>query len=159
MWQLQLQRIQLADQTRIQERQQANAIDVTVGDIDGAKSGVLPSDNSEPVHGVAVVNGSNRPIREVACKMEAIEADGRTSQTKLADVYGEIKSTAEAWELQEHGTTMPVLRAGHKAGFIWSFTAAKFPMFSIWVRFTDDAGLHWQITTDLHLEKLASRDW
>jgi len=26
------------------------------------------------------------------------------------------------------------------------------------VRFTDDAGLHWQIDHDLHLEKLEHRD-
>jgi hypothetical protein len=26
-------------------------------------------------------------------------------------------------------------------------------------RFTDDAGMHWQIDPDLHLGKLNSRDW
>jgi hypothetical protein len=29
----------------------------------------------------------------------------------------------------------------------------------LWVRFTDDAGLHWEIDNDLHLKKLDSRDW
>jgi hypothetical protein len=27
------------------------------------------------------------------------------------------------------------------------------------LRFTDDAGLHWQADSDLHLEHLESRDW
>jgi hypothetical protein len=27
------------------------------------------------------------------------------------------------------------------------------------LRFTGDAGLHWQIDHDLHLEKLDNRDW
>ncbi len=27
------------------------------------------------------------------------------------------------------------------------------------VRLTDDAGLHWQIDGDLHLQKLEARDW
>jgi hypothetical protein len=27
------------------------------------------------------------------------------------------------------------------------------------VRFTDDEGLHWQLGQDLHLQKLAARDW
>jgi len=26
-------------------------------------------------------------------------------------------------------------------------------------RFTDDAGLHWQIDQDLHLERLSEREW
>lgn len=36
LWQLRLQRIQLADQTRVQEREQANQVDVTVPPVDGA---------------------------------------------------------------------------------------------------------------------------
>ena len=54
---------------------------------------------------------------------------------------------------------MPVLRAGHTAGFVWSFTAAQYPRLLAWIRFTDDAGLHWEIDTALHLEKLKRRDW
>jgi hypothetical protein len=52
-----------------------------------------------------------------------------------------------------------VLRAGQKAAFVWGFTVALYPSFLLWLRFTDDAGLHWEITTDLHLEKLTKRDW
>jgi hypothetical protein len=166
LWQLRLQRIQLADQTRIQERQQADAVDVAAGAVDGGKSWVLPSDKSEPVHLVIVTNGSKRPIREVACKMEAIQTDSTIRHDKLADVYGEMrevglgsKASVETFEPQAHASTMPVLRAGHKAGFAWAFAAARYPRFLSWVRFTDDAGLHWQVTTDLHLEKLANRDW
>jgi hypothetical protein len=33
------------------------------------------------------------------------------------------------------------------------------PDAKIKVRFTDDAGLHWEIDHDLHLEKLAERTW
>jgi hypothetical protein len=39
---------------------------------------------------VVITNGSDRPIREVACKIEAIEADEKTRRQKPADVYGEI---------------------------------------------------------------------
>jgi hypothetical protein len=54
---------------------------------------------------------------------------------------------------------MPVLRAGRQAGFVWALTAEQYPQVIPWLRFTDDAGLHWEIGVDLHLEKLASRDW
>lgn len=33
---------------------------------------MLPKDKSELVHLVVVANGSNRPIREVACKIEVM---------------------------------------------------------------------------------------
>jgi hypothetical protein len=166
LWQLRLQRIQLSDQTRIQERQQANAIDVAGRPVSGAQAQVLPASEDEPVHMVVVTNGSDRPIREVACKIEAIEADETTRRQKPADVYGEILPMAlgpsaqvETFAPQARASTMPVLRVGHKAGFVWSFTVAQYPRFLVWVRFTDDAGLHWEVTADLHLQKLARRDW
>lgn len=48
--------------------------------------------------------------------------------------------------------------SGH-AVFIWGFTTALYPCLISWVRFTDDAGLHWEIDTSLHLVKLAKRHW
>ena len=62
--QLRLQRIQLEDQTRVQEREQANLVDVRASAIDGAQAKVLPDDRSEPVHMVVVTNGSKRPAPE-----------------------------------------------------------------------------------------------
>ena len=41
LWQLRLQRIQLEDQTRIQEREQANLVDVSASSVDGVKARVL----------------------------------------------------------------------------------------------------------------------
>jgi hypothetical protein len=54
---------------------------------------------------------------------------------------------------------MPVLGAGHRAGFVWGFTAAHYLRPMTWVRFTDDADLSWEIDTHLHLKKLDKRDW
>lgn len=166
LWQLRLQRIQLTDETRIKERRQADAIDVAARPVDGWQADVLPKDKDELVHMVVVANGSSRPIREVACKIEVIQTDEKTRHEKLAEVYGEImtvalgsNATAERFVPQARASTMPVLRAGHTAGFVWGFAAAQYPRLLSWVRFTDDAGLYWEITTDLHLEKLARRDW
>jgi hypothetical protein len=131
---------------------------VSAGSIDGAVAGVLPSDKGEPVHIVRVVNGSKRPVREVVCKIEAIEKNETIRQKKAADVVGEMVpyvlgpgAKAETFVPQVRASTMPVLRAGHTGGFVWGFTSAQYPRLLSWVRFTDDAGLHWEVTTDLHL--------
>jgi hypothetical protein len=92
--QLRLQRIQFADQTRLEERRQADAIDVRVGGAEGGQLEVLPPDKSEPVHVIIVSNNSHRPIREVACKIEAIHRDGTTRHDKLADIYGIAETVA-----------------------------------------------------------------
>jgi hypothetical protein len=52
---------------------------------------------------------------------------------------------AQAFVPTERSSTMPVQRAGQTAAFVWGFTAALYPRLISWVRFTDDAGLHWQI--------------
>jgi len=141
-------------------------VDVTVRAIDGADATVLGKDRSEPVHVVAVTNGSPRPIREVTVKLEACSADMSIRHTKDADVYGEVApyalgstAQAEAFVLGERASIMPVLRAGHKGAFVWSFTAARYPRVITWVRFTDDAELQWEIDTSLHLKQLEKRDW
>jgi hypothetical protein len=108
---------------------------------------------------VVVTNGSDRPIREVACKIEVIEVDENIRRQKPADVYGEIATialgpgatAAETFVPQARASTVPALRAGHKAGFVWDFTVAQYTRFLVWVRFTDDAGLHWEVTTDRKL--------
>jgi hypothetical protein len=149
-----------------EEREQAEQIDVSARQVDGAQAQVLPADKTEPVHMVVVTNGSQRPIREVACKIEAIEADETIRQKQEGDVYGEwmpvafgSSGMAETFVPQARASTMPVLRAGHKAGFAWGFTVAQYPRILLRVRFTDDAGLHWEIGNDLQVKKLDYRNW
>lgn len=66
---------------------------------------------------------------------------------------------AQRFEGHENRETLPVLRAGHSAVLIWPFTTDRYPNARFTARFTDDAGLRWQIDNDLHLEKRASCDW
>lgn len=164
--QLRLQRVQLEDQTRIQEREQANLVDVSARSIDGAQAQVLPEESTEPVHMVVVTNGSKRPVREVTVKIEACTEDMSTRHEKMADVRGTLEPynlgpnvQGQAFVPAERSSTMPVLRAGRTAAFVWGFTTALYPRLIPWVRFTDDAGLHWEIDTSLHLKKLNHRDW
>jgi hypothetical protein len=165
LWQLNLQRIQLTDQTRLQERKQANRIDVSATQIDGAQARVLPPDKDEPVHMVVVTNNSKRPIRDVTCKARGQYPDGTVTPQKLADncgemmIYGIGQSMREAFSPRAGGASMVVLRADRAVGFVWGLPVLQYPAFQLWVRFTDDAGLHWEIDTVLHLQKLARRDW
>jgi hypothetical protein len=115
---------------------------------------------------VVVTNGSNRPIRAVAVRIVVVSADRAVRHEKLADVYGELMgydlgvgARGETFVFQSRDSTMPLLRAGHTAGFVGSFTASQFPGIVPTVRFTDDAGMDWEIGADLHLQKLGKRDW
>ena len=165
--QLRLQRIQLEDQTRIQEREQANLIDVSARTTDGAQAQVLPEDKGEPVHMVVVANGSKRPVREVAVMVEGASENMSVRHEKvLAEVWGTLETYAlgsnvrgQTFVLVERSSTMPVLRAGQTAAFVWGLTTALYPRLIACVRFTDDAGLHWEIDASLHLVKVVKRNW
>lgn len=161
--QLRLQRMQLADQTRVQEREQANQVDVFTQKID--PSALLLTDPFTSDDGMlVVVNSSKRPIQDVTCKLSRSETDGEPEPSRLADSSGELRpyppGRQEDTFLVTGESGVPLIRAGTKGGFIWSFAdspGSKWLQF--WVRFTDDAGLHWEIDNLLHLEKLAQRDW
>jgi hypothetical protein len=179
--QLRLQRIQFEDQTRVQEREQANQVDVTTGVLDGAQARVLPTNKGEPVHMVVVTNGSKRPIRDVTCRANVYSAaselfgprraDGQpvrqdelVKERRAPDVLGQVTAIdpggeAQTFVLRSPGIMWPVLKAGDHVAFVWGLATAQWPRLVPLVRFTDDAGLHWEIDRDLHLQKLNSRDW
>jgi hypothetical protein len=62
------------------------------------------------------------------------------------------------WPSLSDGTHIPLIRVGEAGGFVFEAQTAEHPKARIAARFTDDAGLHWQIDHDLHLEKLDKRD-
>ena len=47
---------------------------------------------------------------------------------------------------------------GERFGFKFPFPVEDHPDALVKVRFTDDAGLQWEIGHDMHLEKLENRD-
>jgi len=172
-WQLRLQRIQLgeqqrvlADQVRQQERQQADQVGVEGCPMDGAEVQVLPADATEPVNMAIVVNGSRRPIRMVSCQLAAESVRNGAAAEVLAQVIldlivepvgpGQMKLVKPRIGLRS--TKAPVILAGGTVGFAFPFSIAEYPVPHFTTRFTDDAGLHWQINPEMHLEKLASRD-
>jgi hypothetical protein len=139
------------------ERQQADAIGLRP----------LPwsmRDDSQPtglhstrdVYMAQVRNDSARPIRNVACQIEA-EPGGALQAAQQVGLFVSYSSGAGGLPLSD-GTHMPLVRAGQTAGFVFGVDDKQHPGARITARFTDDAGLPWQIDPDLHLKKLDDRD-
>ena len=170
--QLTLQRQQLADQkdviarqTRLLERQQADAVDLSAQTINGSSAGVMPPESQDSVHMAVLTNGSARPLRNLACQIEAAPAGATVVHVKLADRVGELVdvglgsgASAPVLVPGERTSSIPVLKVGRRGAFLWGFTTDRYPRPRFSARFTDDVGLHWQIDQELHLVKLENRD-
>ena len=109
-----------------------------------------------------VHNESRRPIRDVVCRIQPHPAQdfdwGATVVTQLPDATAQSASVPVFRE-PKLSDRVPLIRAGSRFGFQTPLPVADHGAAWIKVRFTDDAGLHWEIDSDLHLAKLASRDW
>lgn len=193
LWQLDMQRRQLADQQEVlkgevernkkrdaliggqlleleqrsltYERQQAQDVDIRGSAIVATIPGMgVPAEDlvcaEQLLCTAEVKNESARPIRDVACRIEpapgdALQEAGRVG--RLVSFNGAVSGhvlTDQAYEPK-----VGLVRADAVFQFIFPVEAESHPKARITARFTDDAGLHWQIDPDLHLEKLSSRDW
>jgi hypothetical protein len=148
------QRRELQDGQRLREREQAEHVDLTYEDIGDDQGKSL----------AVVINNSRRPIRDVAAQFYLVKGQSslvpaeRTGEMHLFNVpapAGWVFAAAAA----RPGFRQEMIRAGERAGFIFSFIKANMPEGGAVVRFTDDADLHWQLGQDLHLEKFPARDW
>jgi hypothetical protein len=147
-----------------EEKRQASEIKVQPRTFDGGQAGVLPGDQSKPVHMLVVTNASPRPIRNLAAEANVLGSvsPGR----KPADVVGRIEPTAqrgpaipETFALAAHSSRKDLLNAGEEAAFAWSFAVETFPAVELTVRFADDQDLNWEVGPDLRPKKLPVRDW
>ena len=114
---------------------------------------------------VDVANRSPRPIRNVTGRIEA-QPGASLQGAALADVYADLRpspltvpsAATRALIDPPERPDIPLIRAGEIGALIFPVGADRNPDARMAVRFTDDAGLHWQIDRDLHLEKLNNRD-
>jgi len=159
--QLALNRKQLAEQqrdlsqrARILERQQANAIDLVVW-----PTGFFP--DAPNVCTAMISNGSDRPIREVRCRIELGEKRDPHFMTWLGVRIDHDWEKRGMWErFGDQGSDSPIMRPKSTHGFEFAFGREVIRPWAISVRFTDDADLHWHIDPFLHLEQLETReDW
>jgi hypothetical protein len=207
LWQLDMQRRQLADQQRLLEgevernkrrdqlldaqldeleqrkraleREQADKVGLSFSSTtfesryveDGELPGVAPG---EVVHMAVISNGSHRSIRDVRCRWGTSRDDedisdilGPPSHSSFAVVVGRLPSLRSdaRTESRELGLLEGVdrarlIRAGQSYGFVFEILIHHVLIGDgISARFTDDAGLHWQIDHEMHLTKLNRRDW
>lgn len=170
--QLRTQLHDIARQTRSLERQQANDV---VLDFDPPFDGSPPPD-SRPWY-AAVINNSNRPIRDVFCGIPAVPggtpvpADhwvilkewpivARNHFSYLLPAYplgkrSEVGRHLDPGEPEPEGggSELDIIRGGEKIGF--TFNHSNWNPGTV-VQFTDDADLRWQIDGDLHLQEIRS---
>jgi hypothetical protein len=109
---------------------------------------------------LAVDNASRRRILNAACRIEPSEGTGLTLAAERTGQLTDVGSQAHRGMMNNpaEGTTVPLIRAGTRCGFVLRFDLEKNPDTRLAARFTDDGGLHWQIDQDLHLQALANRD-
>jgi hypothetical protein len=160
---------EIKQRTEAIERQQADAVTLTSlhwsGDFGLHEAG-------EPVYMALAANGSLRPIRHVACRLRTVpdvgtyepEGTGRYIPAEpLASVIGEPDArTLEGTIIPEDpyttSTEMRLLRAGDTAALVFDLVVNPDLEERLTLRFSDDAGRHWQIDHDDHLQKLDNRD-
>ena len=151
---------ELEQRARTLDRQQADGVDLKPSYMpETAKVPGSEPPSQHKVHVAEVANNSRRPIRDVSCRIEPEPGDGPHG-SRRAGVYAQSEMPASRVRIDlSEGTHIPLLRADVAGAFIFAADTKEHPKPRMTLRFTDDAGLHWQINHDLHLEQLPGRDW
>jgi hypothetical protein len=155
--QLRGQQKELTRQLAALERQQADQVDMY------ASSQVRRLPGDEPGKTVqtscwdmVVSNASRRPIRNVEARIDAT-GSGDLSAPDWSGWGAQDEPTFG--QSKDGKATITLLRAEHRAVFAFPHPTREFPDARVVTRFTDDAGLYWQIGHDMHLARLNKRDW
>jgi hypothetical protein len=149
LWQLRGQQKELTRQLAALERQQANEMEV----YPGRQTTLMIGGRGENCWDLTIINNSRRPVRNVASRIEP------TPGASLVNVDRAGYGDAAGILLRPGETSIRVLRVGLRAAFLFRCPIREHPDARMTVRFTDDAGLHWQIDHDLALTQLRKRDW
>jgi hypothetical protein len=109
---------------------------------------------------LVIDNASRRRILSAACRIEPSEGSGVTLAAEYTGQLTDAEVSAHRGMINDpdEGSTVPLIRAGSQYGFLLRFDLEAHPDARLAARFTDDAGLHWQIDQDLHLQLLHNRD-
>lgn len=139
-------------QVRQLERQQADAIDLT-GWEEGAVA-CVPSPTTplpQPKAILAIENKSLRPVRQVRCRLWP-QGDDQCATPYATGPMDRSDRSSRPLVFPQHATTVPLLRPGAWLAFLFDEPCKDEMKYA--VRFVDDAGLHWQIDRDLHLQRV-----
>ena len=97
---------------------------------------------------LVVRNESRRRIVNFACQIEPSEGVGLTLAAEQVGTSAEPMNSAPTYLVIEGLTpcgAVPLMRPGASFGFLVRFDLEAHPAARFATRFTDDAGLHWQI--------------
>jgi hypothetical protein len=154
--QLKSQREEIARQTRQLERQQADQIDVMLHADDAVPPAASQAKNN-PNWMVYVTNGSRRPIRDITSTMVPAPDMDSIAAIMVASVLtvsvGDSKPASAIYKIEVPAIVL--LRAGMSLGLVFPARVSEYPKPCFTIEFSDDAGLRWQIDSDLHLQKLS----
>jgi hypothetical protein len=163
--QLRMQRIQLREQQRelaehrlLLDRQQANKVNLTRESSDSSPATYSAAGR---VWMAVITNGSERPIRDVASRIQIVRDGPLMGDARIGELIPN-SSVQNGRAFQDLPTEhkVAIIRIDHSCGFAFGVGADRHPMAQVAARFTDDAGLHWQLDQDLHLKKLVDRsEW
>jgi hypothetical protein len=147
------QRRELQQSERLRNREQAEDVNLT-WKYDGQASAA------------DVNNGSRRPIRDVACQLKQGHAGPLLRPEKVSELtrFSGGGPVSEMLVPAEDGVTDGWRVANIRSGetFVFKFGVSRRGADSAYlmlVRFTDDAGFHWELDHHLHLMQLDDRDW
>jgi hypothetical protein len=147
---------------RTAERDQADAVGFEWWPTDQV---LVTGEGGAPVDGagstVLVVNNeSRRRIVKATCRIEPSAGLGLTLTPERAGqlVPDSPMPFRAIMNAPAESATVSLIRRGAQFGFLLRFDLRANPTAHHATRFTDDAGLHWQIDQDLHLQQLDNRD-
>jgi hypothetical protein len=152
---------ELQQREQVSQRQQADSVDLAwwIGkDVPVAREGPFTGDMGTIL---MVANRSSRPIRNVTCRILPVDGSAEVAGgVGLLQFDESDKHAGPRMVGAVPGSVMTVIRAGSSYGYIFSFEMIKHLDASLAARFTDDAGVHWQLDQDMHLVRLDDRtDW
>ncbi len=153
-----LQERVLEQQLGLLARQQAELIATAPSTYEGTPTGL----KKDTYHSADVTNGSGRPVRNVVCVLQSQQGGSQELARNVGQSvhYSAAPGGGGSWVVFDewhHDDKVRLLRRGETWVFVFPVVADSQAILT--VRFTDDAGLHWQVDNDLHLEQLGSRDW
>lgn len=138
------------------ERQQADEVRLAASRWIGKVPG-LRDEKGPPVYMARAENRWHRPITNVVCRIQTTPGD----LMHEACLVGRVSSFPGGPEMirdTTEETKLGLVRPSGSVVFVFLYEIEQYPDARMTLRFTDDAGLHWQIDHDEHLEKLPSCD-
>ena len=138
---------EMQDRERSRQREQAERVDLTWDIYDPQLARSL----------IVVINGSSRPIRDIAAVVHTSDKVSPSVPLGCAEMVAAVVSgPPDGWVMPVRENAnghrrMDALRPEGRAGFVMSLAPGALTGSEARAEFTDDAGYRWRLTNDLSL--------